>query len=102
MVAPESYGIAQPPESAISPEGHVATTGPSFVPANVTWLTTWWTEGEADVVAVGRGVGVGWVPPVLPPDDGVPPPEAGVPLPLATTVSVGCALPAVAVTPFCA
>src|SRR5262245_25816000 len=102
MVAPELYGAAQPPESASSPRGQVATTDPSPNPDKVIWLTTWWMEGEAgvsgvDVADLPGGVGVGRVAP--PPTMVVPLPEAGVPV--AARVAV-CALPAVTVVLVCA
>src|SRR5690348_8748308 len=103
MVAPELYATAQPPESAISPAGQVATTGPTLVPDSVAWLTTWWTEGPnvrqqpvttpevgVGVAAPCAGVGVGWIPPPPeepPPGVGVLPPEdAPLPPPPAVTV----------------
>jgi hypothetical protein len=96
MVAPESYRTPQPPESANSPVGQVATTDPSPAPDSMTWLTTWWTEAGACVPGVGVGVGEGVcrVPP--------PPDEPCVDVPLAAMVSVGGVVPAVAACPVCA
>src|SRR5262249_20563148 len=84
-------GIDQPPESASSPDGQVATAGPTLDPESMDPLATWWTYGEPNVTQhmvttpeVGAGVaaapgrvGVAVArtpPPPVPLPDSVPPP----------------------------